>query len=127
MFAAARVWLVTCASLAFHSGYHDFAAAAFDDYRCVAAVQQERLSREKSSGGLPWLAIDEVLQIAGWTRRDVDAIATTRSLFPTSYLRNSLFKEIDYGVRRWLGTDVSQRELARLCGRRGDVRLAVPF
>jgi carbamoyltransferase len=104
--------------LAFHSGYHDSAAAAFDDYRCVAAVQQERLSREKSSGGVPWLAIDEVLQIAGWTRRDVDAIATTRSLFPTSYLRNSLFKEIDYGVRRWLGTDISHRELARLCGRR---------
>jgi predicted NodU family carbamoyl transferase len=87
------------------------AAAAFDDYRCVAAVQQERLSREKSSGGVPWLAIDEVLQIAGWTRRDVDAIATTRSLFPTSYLRNSLLKEIDYSVRRWLGTDISHREL----------------
>jgi carbamoyltransferase len=104
--------------LAFHSGYHDSAAAAFDDYECVAAVQQERLSREKGSGGLPWLAIDEVLQIAGWTRRDVDAIATTRSLFPASYLRNGLFKEIDYGVRRWLGTDLSQRELARLCGRR---------
>jgi carbamoyltransferase len=104
--------------LAFHSGYHDSAAAAFDDYRCVAAVQQERLSREKSSGGVPWLAIDEVLQIAGWTRRDVDAIATTRSLFPTSYLRNSLLKEIDYSVRRWLGTDISHRELARLCGRR---------
>jgi carbamoyltransferase len=67
---------------------------------------------------VPWLAIDEVLQIAGWTRRDVDAIATTRSLFPTSYLRNSLLKEIDYGVRRWLGTDISHRELARLCGRR---------
>jgi len=104
--------------LAFHSGYHDSAAAAFDDYHCVAAVQQERLSREKSSGGVPWLAIDEVLQIAGWTRRDVDAIATTRSLFPTRYLRNSLLKEIDYGVRRWLGTDISHRELARLCGRR---------
>jgi carbamoyltransferase len=104
--------------LAFHSNVHDSAAAAFEDYRCVAAVQQERLSREKGSGGLPWLAIDEVLQIANWTRRDIDAIATTRSLFPTNYLRNNLFKEIDYGVRRWLGTDTSQRELFRLCGRR---------
>jgi carbamoyltransferase len=104
--------------LAFHSNVHDSAAAAFEDYRCVAAVQQERLSREKGSGGVPWLAIDEVLQIANWTRRDIDAVATTRSLFPTSYLRNNLFKEIDYGVRRWLGKDISQRELARLCGRR---------
>lgn len=104
--------------LAFHSNVHNSAAAAFEDYRCVAAVQQERLSREKGSGGVPWLAIDEVLQIANWTRRDIDAVATTRSLFPTSYLRNNLFKEIDYGVRRWLGKDISQRELARLCGRR---------
>jgi carbamoyltransferase len=104
--------------LAFHSNVHDSAAAVFEDYQCVAAVQQERLSREKGSGGLPWLAIDEVLQIANWTRRDIDAIATTRSLFPTNYLRNNLFKEIDYGVRRWLGKDISQRELARLCGRR---------
>jgi len=63
--------------LAFHSGLHDSVAAAYDDYACVAAVQEERLTREKGSGGLPWLAIDEVLQIAGWTRRDVDAIAST--------------------------------------------------
>ena len=118
MLAAARIVAPNVRILAFHSGYHDSAAAAFDDYRCVAAVQQERLSREKGSGGVPWLAIDEVLQIAGWTRRDIDAIATTRSVFPASYFRNNLFKEIDYGVRRWLGTDLGQRELARLCGRR---------
>src|ERR1700731_4004707 len=64
-----------------------------DDYRLLAAVQEERLTRHKGSGdGIPWLAIDEVLRIAGWTRRDVDAIASTRAFYPAIYLRPSLFK-----------------------------------
>jgi predicted NodU family carbamoyl transferase len=51
--------------LAFYAGPHDAAAAAFDDYRLIAAVSEERLIREKSWGGaLPWLSIDEVLRIA---------------------------------------------------------------
>ena len=112
--------------LAFHSGYHDSAAAAFDDYRCVAAVQQEQLSREKSSGGVPWLAIDEVLQIAGWTRRDVDAIATTRSLFPTTYLRNSFLKEIDYSVRL-AGYGYQPPRAGAVVRAAEDVRLAAPI
>jgi carbamoyltransferase len=66
--------------LAFQSGLHDASAAAFEDYRLVAAVQEERLRREKGWGaGVPWLAIDEVLQIAGWTRYDVDVIALIRA------------------------------------------------
>ena len=98
--------------LAFHPGIHDAAAAAYDDYHCVAAVQEERLTREKGSGGgVPYLAIDEVLRIANWACSEVDAIATTRSIFPVSYFRCGLNKEIDYAVRRWLGKDVSQREL----------------
>jgi carbamoyltransferase len=105
--------------LAFHSGIHDSSAAAFDEYECVAAVQEERLTRDKASGGLPWLAIDEVLNVAGWTRRDVDAIATTRSMFPVRYFRFSLFKEVDYAVRRWLDVDTSRRELTLLCQRHG--------
>jgi carbamoyltransferase len=105
--------------LAFHPGIHDAAAAAYDDYDCVAAVQEERLTREKGSGGgVPYLAIDEVLRIANWARNEVDAIATTRSIFPVSYFRGGLIKEIDYAVRRWLGKDVSQRELTLLCQRR---------
>ena len=60
--------------LAFHPGCHDASAAAFDDYRLVAAVEEERLTRVKGSGqGVSWLAVDEVLRIAGWSRHDVDA------------------------------------------------------
>src|SRR4029077_5908047 len=70
--------------LAIHAGMHDSSAAAFDDYQMVAAVSEERLTRVKVSGEkVPWLSIDEVLRIAGWSRRDVDAIATTRGWFAT--------------------------------------------
>jgi carbamoyltransferase len=88
--------------LAFHPGCHDASAATFDDYRLVAAVEEERLTRRKGSGdGVPWLAIDEVLRIAGWSRHDVDAIVSTRSFFHWHYLRYPLYREIDYAIRRW--------------------------
>ena len=105
--------------LAFHPGAHDSSAAAFDDYRLVAAVQEERITRLKGSGdGVPWLAIDEVLRIAGWTRRDVDAIASTRAFYPAAYVRASFFKEIDHAVRRWRGKEPGLREMWRECQRR---------
>ena len=86
--------------LAFHPGAHDASAAAFEDYRLLAAVQEERLTRQKGSGdGVPWLAIDEVLRIAGWTRRDVDAIASTRAFYPAGYVRGPLYKELDHALR----------------------------
>jgi carbamoyltransferase len=65
--------------LAFQSGVHEASAAAFDGYRLIAAVAEERLNRVKGWGdAIPWLAIDEVLRIAGWSRHDVDVIAVTR-------------------------------------------------
>jgi predicted NodU family carbamoyl transferase len=61
--------------LSFHAGAHDVSAAALEDYKLVAAVAEERLTRLKNFGGvLPWLAIDEVLRIADLTD------ATSRSL-----------------------------------------------
>src|SRR6202166_4039616 len=105
--------------LAFHPGAHDASAAAFDDYRLLAAVQEERLTRLKGSGdGVPWLAIDEVLRIAGWTRRDVDAIASTRAFYHAASLRVPLHKEIDYALRRWRRKEPGLRELWRECQRR---------
>ena len=105
--------------LAFHPGAHDSSAAVFEDYRLLAAVQEERLTRQKGSGdGVPWLAIDEVLRIAGWTRRDVDAIASTRAFYPAAYVRGPLYKEIDHAVRRWRGKEPGLREIWRECQRR---------
>ena len=56
--------------LSAHSGSHDAVAAVFVDYELKAAVQLERLTRRKSDGREhPDLAIDEVLSIAGATRK----------------------------------------------------------
>lgn len=72
--------------LGVHSGYHDGCAALFDDYKMVAAVALERLTREKIDGGrIPQEAIDECLTIAGAQRGDVDAIAFSRAVFPWRY------------------------------------------
>jgi carbamoyltransferase len=106
--------------LSFQSGPHDASAAAFEDYRLVAAVQEERLRREKSWGGdVPWLAIDEVLRIAGWGRFDVDAIALIRGIFPVHYLRFPLLRDLYYTVRRSAGRERLARDLALLSARTG--------
>ena len=74
--------------LGVHSGSHDAAAAIFEGYALRAAVHLERLTRRKSDGSRhPDLAIDEVLSIAGATRRDVDVATYSRSMFPTRYFR----------------------------------------
>jgi carbamoyltransferase len=106
--------------LAFHAGMHDSSAAAFDDYAMIAAVSEERLTRVKGSGeSVPWLAIDEVLRIAGWRRNDVDAIALTRGFHPTYHLRVPLWRELRYAMERARGTGRDQRDLAILSRRHG--------
>jgi len=74
--------------LGVHTGPHDAGAALFDGYELKAAVQLERLTRNKGDGSEPHSAIDEVLSIAGATRRDVDVVAYSRSMFPTRYFRD---------------------------------------
>jgi carbamoyltransferase len=104
--------------LAFHTSTHDASAAAFADYELIAAVQEERLRREKGWGsGVPWLAIDEVLRIAGWRRNDVDVIALIRGHFPRHYLRFPLPRELYYTALRWQGSDRPVRSLENLCYR----------
>jgi len=72
-----------------HSGIHDAGAALFEDYRLLAAVQLERLTRYKCDGREhPDLAIDEVLSIAGKARKDVDVAGFSRTEFPTVFYRN---------------------------------------
>jgi carbamoyltransferase len=75
--------------LGVHSGSHDAAAAVFEDYSLKSAVHLERLTRRKSDGSRhPDAAIDEVLSIAGATRRDVDVVTYSRGMFPTRYFRH---------------------------------------
>jgi carbamoyltransferase len=106
--------------LALHAGIHDASTAAFDDYNLVAAIAEERLTRIKGYGqSVPWLGIDEVLRIAGWTRHDVDAIALTRGFHPTYHLRVPLWRELRYAVERARGTGRDYRDLAILSRRFG--------
>ncbi len=76
-----------------HSGSHDAGAALFEDYRLLAAVQLERLTRYKCDGRQhPDLAIDEVLSIVGKTRKDVDVagfVTTPETSMTSSMSRNS--------------------------------------
>ncbi|MFZ5693793.1 MAG: carbamoyltransferase C-terminal domain-containing protein [Pseudomonadota bacterium] len=74
--------------LGVHSGSHDAAAALFEGYDLKAAVSLERLTRNKGDGAYPDLAIDEVLAIAGATRKDVDVVCHSRTLMPTKYFRH---------------------------------------
>jgi carbamoyltransferase len=102
--------------LAFHPGCHDASAAVFEDYKLIAAIEEERLTRRKGSGdGVPWLTIDEVLRIAGWSRKDVDEVVATRSFFPPRYFRYPLHKELWYRLRRQIGTDQPIRDLMVHC------------
>ncbi len=81
--------------LGIHPAWHDSAAALYDDYRLVAAVQTERLTRVKGDGdGIPEAAIDEVLAIAGIGPREVDAIVSTRGVFPRRHLRWGLLQRL---------------------------------
>ena len=104
--------------LAIHAGIHDASTAAFDDYNLVAAVSEERLTRIKGYGqSVPWLGIDEVLHIAGWSRNDVDAIALTRGFHPTYHLRVPLWRELRYALERARGTGRDYRDPKREIGR----------
>ena len=68
--------------LGIYTGGHDANAALFDNYRMLAAVQQERMTRRKGAGRrIPHQAIDECLKIAGITGADVDAVTIGRSEF----------------------------------------------
>ena len=66
---------------------HDACAVLYEDYRLVAAVPLERMTREKSDGyRYPREAVDEVLQIAGISPGKVGAVALGRTSFPASWL-----------------------------------------
>jgi carbamoyltransferase len=106
--------------LAFQSGLHDASAAAFEDYHLIAAVSEERLRREKGWGAdIPWLAIDEVLQIAGWTRGDVDVLALIRGVFPLRYFRFPPTRDLYYRLRKRLGYERVKRDLSHAAIRSG--------
>jgi carbamoyltransferase len=95
--------------LGIHNGVHDASACLFRDYKLIAAVSQERLTRRKNDGvavaeELPQRAIDECLSVAAIMRRDVDVVCSTRSQFEMQSFR--------LRGRMWV-----RQQYARLTGR----------
>ncbi len=104
--------------LGLFSGYHDANACLFDDYRMVAAVALERLTRRKIDGGrVPVEAIDECLKIAGAARSEVAAVVVGRGPFPSRYFSHlPLDRELEARARRLVGKEKHksmERELIR--------------
>jgi carbamoyltransferase len=60
--------------LGIHDG-HSAAAALLDKGRIVAAVQEERLTRNKNQSGIPHQAIKDVLSMSGVTLAAIDRLA----------------------------------------------------
>ncbi|HSE04394.1 MAG TPA: carbamoyltransferase C-terminal domain-containing protein [Methylomirabilota bacterium] len=82
---------------------HEASAVLMHDGVVVAALAEERLTRIKSDGGrLPRLAIEQVLEIAGISHRDVDCIAVVADRFPEDCIRDPrIAHEIERRVRGW--------------------------
>lgn len=57
------------------STFADSSAAIVQSGKIICAVEEERLNRVKHYEGMPWLAIEECLAIAGMSLRDIDVIA----------------------------------------------------
>ena len=67
---------------------HDAGAALFEDYRMIAAVALERMTRIKCDGNrFPEEAVEECLAAAGLSRSDVDVLAMPRLDYPADYFR----------------------------------------
>ena len=109
--------------LGIHTG-HDAGACLFADDMLLAFCKEERLNRVKNDGGFFDLqSVDEVLQIAGIQRSQVDAVAFTRMKFPVSCFRIGAVPFQD--LRRKLLGQRRDRSLASLMIRRGSLDASV--
>ncbi len=80
------------------SDNHGSGAALTRDGELVAAVNQERLDREKNSMAFPADAIDEVLKIGGIETQDVDLVVVGSEFTPVFFLR--LIKGLHQSIKK---------------------------
>jgi carbamoyltransferase len=91
--------------LSIHSASHDSAAAVFHGYDLLAAVQQERLTRNKGAGGFPLAAIDEALAVAGVDRAEIRALVLTRTHLPLRFFGLRPFQRFQDRIDRYRGKE----------------------
>jgi carbamoyltransferase len=75
-------------TIGIHDG-HSASACLTDGGRVVAAVQEERLVREKNRGGSPEQAVRNVLSIAGTNLADIDQVAISTCRFRNPNMRGT--------------------------------------
>ncbi|GAA4231928.1 carbamoyltransferase [Postechiella marina] len=73
--------------------FHDSTACLVKDGILVAAIEEERLNRDKHTRNFPMLAIDRCLKIAGLSYKDIDHIAV--SIKPT----HNIGKKIGHSLK----------------------------
>ena len=83
--------------LGIHNG-HDASACLFRDQDMFAFCKEERLTRKKNDGRRFNLsAIDEVLSIAGITKKDVDVVSFSKMYFPANcYIKQKSKLQVAY-------------------------------
>ncbi len=101
------------------SGYHDASACLFDDYDLVASVALERMTRVKADGHrLPVEALDECLETAAASRRDVGALVLDRTSYPVRFFRQQpIYRRLEAAALASAGRTKKRKlmaELARL-------------
>ena len=72
--------------------FHDSTACIVKDGILIAAIEEERLNRDKHTRSFPMRAIDRCLKLAGLNYNDIDHIAV--SIKPT----HNLGKKIIHGL-----------------------------
>jgi carbamoyltransferase len=80
------------------TGSHDSAAAIVVDGQLVAAAEEERFTRAKHEGAVPFRAIDFCLEEAGIRLRDVDVLAFPAKPFRTG--KDSYLAEMEWELVR---------------------------
>jgi carbamoyltransferase len=114
--------------LGINSGGHDACACLFEDYRLLAAVAQERVTRKKGDGGrVPVEAIDECLAIARRRREEIGAVAMARGLFLTHlYTHLPPGRALSFALRRLVGRE-RHKYMENECARYGRTDSAAMF
>ncbi|RUM94844.1 MAG: carbamoyltransferase [Thiothrix sp.] len=98
--------------LGLNYAFHDSTACLVRDGELIAAIEEERLSRDKHTTDFPRLCVDKCLEVAGMDYGDIDHIAV--SIKPTHMWKEKLF----YGLRNMRNIrSFAKRELSLSRGR----------
>ena len=80
--------------LGFSEASSDSSACIVRDGQILAAIDEERVRREKHCGGFPELAIKEVLRISGIKPSEIDRVAIGyKEILPPLYVKQSIWNQ----------------------------------